>query len=312
MVRDKNGYIDLKDYKLLNKNARGRKKKVWLEKDGQLFLFKSGGVNYEDWAEIIASEIGKQIGLNVAEYDFAIWNNEMGLITPNFLKKNELIISGDHIIEASSNIIEENSLNMNINSVHSVENIITAIDLYTDSTNTQEILQSLIELWCFDTLLIESDRNSTNWGLIKVKKDDNSAFFKLAPIYDCSTIAMLNNNISDYMNYLRFDGMFAKVIDSSKTSLVLTNEDAPDDFFGQFTKLCNLFPNEAERILEKFNNINLDEVIKRIEERINKDKNSADELITVPYEVYSWVNKVIKFRLNDMNMILSQTKKIVK
>ena len=311
-VRNENGYIDLDNYEIIEKKTRGRKEKFWLKKDGKEYLFKTGSINYENWAELIASEIGKQIGFDVAYYDLASFQGKVGVVSPNFLKPNELIISGDVIISTSSSIIEENDLKLDVKSIHSVENVITAIDLYTDSRDTQEILKSLIELWCFDMLLLESDRNSTNWGLIKNKREDGSSEFRLTPIYDNSTIALLNNNISNYMNYLKFDGMFSKIVDSSKTSLVFMNDDKEDDFFGQFEKLCESFPSEVGDILQKFEQIDVKKVIQIIESRLNQDKRIDEDMVTVPYEVCIFVEKIVKFRLNDMKSVYSNHIKMSK
>ena len=72
MKRDNEGRIILDDLKIVNNYVEGRKPKIWLSDGKNLYLFKTHAINYENYAELIASELAKQCGLNTASYDLAI------------------------------------------------------------------------------------------------------------------------------------------------------------------------------------------------------------------------------------------------
>ena len=57
-------------------------------------------LTYEDYAEMIASKIADQLGLECAKYDLAIFNGNRGVITENLIKdnENEEMLSGTEII----------------------------------------------------------------------------------------------------------------------------------------------------------------------------------------------------------------------
>ena len=152
-------------------------------------------------------------------------------------------------------------------------------------------------MWCLDGLLMESDRNATNWSLIRKNKK-----FQLAPIYDCSTRARMNNDISNLLNNLRDYGMIAKMTDSVKYSLTLHNGDKDDDFLGQFSTFCEIYPEYANDIIQRFKMVDVKKAVNNIESKINKDKNE-DEFISFPFEASLWLEKVIKFRLGDIMAI---------
>ena len=44
---------------------------------------------YEFWSEVIAFQVGKELGLNILRYEPAINNNEIGCISPLMIKRDE-------------------------------------------------------------------------------------------------------------------------------------------------------------------------------------------------------------------------------
>ena len=78
-------------YKKLDDKLRGRKPKVKLEKDGIKYIFKWGAINYEIWSELISEQIGKQLGIDMAHYELAFCCGTYGVLTPSFLKEDEII-----------------------------------------------------------------------------------------------------------------------------------------------------------------------------------------------------------------------------
>lgn len=114
MNKNEMGLIILDDLNRLDKIEAGRKKKVWLEKDNKEYLFKAGASNYEIFAEVISAELAKQSGIETAEYDIAIYNGIIGVVTPSFLSEGDVILSGEELYNlaksANPSLIPENSI----------------------------------------------------------------------------------------------------------------------------------------------------------------------------------------------------------
>ena len=306
MQRDKEGRLIIDDYEKLNDYIIGRKKKIWLSKDGKKYLFKGGSTNYEIYAELLSYELAKQCGFKCAFYDLAILDGTTGVLTPSFLKKGDIIISGEHYLNNAHGIAVQNNLKMTFKE-NSIENIINAIAIQEGNAEdiAEIILFRLLEMWCFDLAIMESDRNSTNWSLIRNIKGNIS----LAPIYDCSTMCMMNNDIESIVTNLsssRDMNTFYNLIDSIKYSLKINNS-STENLYDDFTFICKAFPNEIEEILYRMKNINVVDAINNVETRINNE--TIDGKFEYPRYVSYWLNKTINARLETMNKIFENANK---
>lgn len=77
--------------------AMGSKSKFW-HKDTNLgdCLFKRSRPNTgEDWSEKVAAELCHLLGLPHATYELAIWNGQLGIISPYFLPDKTDLVHGD-------------------------------------------------------------------------------------------------------------------------------------------------------------------------------------------------------------------------
>lgn len=306
MLRDDKGRIVLDDYEKLDDYINGRKKKIWLLKDGKKYLFKTGGTNYEIYAELISCELAKQCGFKSAFYDLAILDGQTGVLTPSFLKKGDIIISGEQYLNNAHIIARQNNLGMDFRE-NSIENILNAIAIQEGCSEdvSEIILFRLLELWCFDLAIMESDRNSTNWSLIR----NINGCISLAPIYDCSTMCMMNNDIESFVSSLygfMGNNKLYNLIDSIMYSLKINNNGS-DNLYEDFEFLYKSFPNEVEEIMYCLEKIDVLSAISSIESRINKDVYYGK--FEFPSYVGFWMNKVIKLRLETMRCIFNNNKR---
>ena len=301
MIRDNEGRLILDNLKVVENYIEGRKPKVWLSDGKKLYLFKMHAMNYENYAELIASELAKQCGFQTATYDLAIYKGQTGIVTPNFLNPYDIIISGEEILNDANKIAKRNNLEINLN--NSLDSIVIALNLRYSFTNTNEIIESLICMWCFDILISESDRNVNNWSIIS-----NKSGIKLAPIYDCSTMAFLNNDISSYVNRLYSYNTILNMLDSLKLSMHYRKDLENSSIFTQFEALCRENIEFVKPIIEKLIKTNVGDAIKSIEERHNKDK-IGDKPFEIPAIVGIWTEKIIELRKKDMLNILNKVLK---
>ncbi len=303
MKRDENGCLILDELKVVNNFLEGRKPKLWLTDGENLFLFKMGATNYENYAELIASEIAKQCGIETALYDLAIYKGVIGVVTPNFLKQNDVIISGEEVLNDGAKIARRNNINVKIE--NTLDSIVTSLNLRYAFTNIDEVIYSLICIWCFDILISESDRNKNNWSIIS-----NNLGIKLAPIYDCSTMAFLNNDISSYITRIHSYSTLLNLLDSLKLSLHYRLDLKDSTILEEFAALCQENIEYVEKIMKKIMEVDVQKAIVSIEKRHNIGKQGIEEF-KIPSIVSFWVEKLIELRKKDMlNIFIQEKEKI--
>lgn len=93
--------IDISDWKIdETRNASGTREKYWLvnPETEELYLFKlpKQGTG-EIWAEKVASEVGKLLGLDMMDVSLVRYKSREGLLLRNFVKygEEELFDGGD-------------------------------------------------------------------------------------------------------------------------------------------------------------------------------------------------------------------------
>ena len=277
MKRDENGCLILDELKVVNNFLEGRKPKLWLTDGENLFLFKMGATNYENYAELIASEIAKQCGIETALYDLAIYKGVIGVVTPNFLKQNDVIISGEEVLNDGAKIARRNNINVKIE--NTLDSIVTSLNLRYAFTNNRSII-------------------SNNLGI------------KLAPIYDCSTMAFLNNDISSYITRIHSYSTLLNLLDSLKLSLHYRLDLKDSTILEEFAALCQENIEYVEKIMKKIMEVDVQKAIVSIEKRHNIGKQGIEEF-KIPSIVSFWVEKLIELRKKDMlNIFIQEKEKI--
>lgn len=277
-----------KSYEVLNEKYRGRKPKIGLRKDGKKYIFKYGVVNYEMYAELIAERLGIQIGIDMAHYEAAHMDNRIGVITDNFLGRDDLIITSDKLREYIQILFNENNINFDVKD-SSILNIIEAVWTYDNNINIENLSYELMKRWLFYGLILESDKNSTNISFIKTIDG-----LKLSPDYDNSSMCELSKNISNYIPMLYRGYDIYSFTDGVTSKLHLSKKTDGLSFLEEYKIFVEKYGDICGNVLNTFENIDVDLAIKEVE-KINK--------IEVPYEVKFWVRKVIYTRFTDMKNI---------
>lgn len=290
MIRNEMGIIILDDFNRVIKNEVGRKQKNWLENNGKEYLFKTGASNYEIFAEVISAELARQCNLSTADYDIAIYNGHIGVVTPSFLNPGDTILSGEDLFKYAKLFSPESKFN------NSIDNIVDMLKLCTSRDyNIEEIKEQLTKIWLFDGLICESDRNFSNWSIIINGND-----IRIAPIYDCSTMCRMNNDINSLIRNIRDENDLISMVSSIKFQLKRKQDDKDDDFFESFDCFCKEEPNTAKQFIESLDMIDVNKAIETIEKRM---KGSSDNLFNIPWEISFWINKILKIRIEILRSI---------
>ena len=284
-------YIDETYRRIIDPRIRGRKPKYRLEKVEnnilKRYIFKYGAINNEIFAELIAEQLGKQMGIEMAHYEVASDGEHIGVLTDNFLAPGELLCSSDYIRENIENISGDSGLYIDMKD-NTIENVVRSARTYDPEVDFDELLKELIKRWLFYSIIIESDKNATNIAFIK-----GTGKLRLSPDYDNASMALLNNDISSYIDSIRAGVDIYRIIDSVKNNFCLRN-DTDSNFYADLKYLFTSYPDIIEKIIPSVKQIDADAAIEIVEN---------DNEVSVPWNVRYWVGKVVNARVNDvMNM----------
>jgi excisionase family DNA binding protein len=200
--------IDISDIEPSRTEYAGSKEKTWFSKDdrhwywnlsGEEFLFKAGREHTgENWAEKVACELCRLLGLPHAEYELATYKDKKGVISPNFVLKGDDLILGNEILGKTVPGYEKvKRYNQRKHTVRAVlAGIKSAKALPPKGWTTKDYITTAEDVFLgyllLDTWIGNTDRHHENWGLIF---DSKLRCFYLAPTFDHAS--SLGRNESD-------------------------------------------------------------------------------------------------------------------
>ena len=174
----------------------GSKKKFWVLREGQWWLYKQARPNVpgEAWAEKIAAEIAALIGVSHAVVELADEAGDgLGTISLSFMPPYGRLYHGNDLLRE---VIEGYEGPGRLRAPeHNVANIVKALRNLRAGGNGGDLEQTLSGLASYailDGLIRNTDRHHENWGMIY---DDATRTYFLAPSYDHAT--SLGRNLTD-------------------------------------------------------------------------------------------------------------------
>ncbi len=161
----------------------GTKEKYWIEdkKANQKKLFKIGRENTgENWAEKVACEIAKIIGLPVAEYELAIYEGKLGTLSTSFVGDDERLIHGNELlVKIDKKYPIDRFYKVREYKLDTVLRIINLLEK-DETLSLSDALYNFVGYIIFDCLIANQDRHHENWGFV-VTKDQK---IRLSPSFD--------------------------------------------------------------------------------------------------------------------------------
>lgn len=191
---------------------------------GEDYYYKGNKTLDSIYNEILAKKIADKLGISCCEYYLGSYYEDMGSISK--------MISDDKFISMSNLLLSSYGITKNKNNI---EDINAMLDNIFSSEVSEKLKSDLLNIFLFDVLIGNCDRNSDNYGLIL---DDNPRF---APLFDNE------NMLSEYSIYY---GNYTLGIDEDD----LDDENILDKLFEHFPetkdRLRKMFPIISEESLE--------------------------------------------------------------
>jgi hypothetical protein len=145
--------------------TKGTRSKAIVEnpQNESLYFFKKSINKYkhEFWSEIIASEIGTELGFNLLNYDIASKNGEIGCISKLMIDINyqQLTEGIDFLQGYDYTYIPDQKESYNKYTFHFIVN---ALHEYKLEKTVPDLIKTII----FDSIIGNGDRHQENWGYI--------------------------------------------------------------------------------------------------------------------------------------------------
>lgn len=116
---------------------------------------------YEFWSEVIASQLGIMLGLDILRYDVATHNGEIGCISPLMIKRDEeqLLEVGRYMTALNPDFLPENTKTRHEYTFELLEDTLNEFKLTKYWTN-------FLATMLFDAIIGNTDRHQENWAFI--------------------------------------------------------------------------------------------------------------------------------------------------
>jgi HipA-like protein len=173
---------------LVGDEQLGSKSKFWFSYENALWLFKQARENTgEDWAEKVASEIAKRVGVEAAKVELARYLDHRGSASLSFVAKEENLVHGNEIL--GGQIFGYDRQKKLKQSDHTFANIVAAVSNLVEGADWyHEILKDLARYIVLDALICNTDRHHENWGFLMtyqpVDSENVNVQLKMAPSFD--------------------------------------------------------------------------------------------------------------------------------
>ena len=167
----------------------GSKPKFWFKLNGENWLFKEARENTgEDWAEKIASEIARLLGIPTHLAELAVWNGRRGCAVKSFLPSDQsVLVHGNELLGGFiSGYDKDKEWGQ---SEHTFDNIVTVLEeVFPSNKARREASYRMVGYLVFDALIGNTDRHHQNWGVLLERRQlagqEPAYFIQMAPTFD--------------------------------------------------------------------------------------------------------------------------------
>jgi hypothetical protein len=191
--------LEVEPESLIGDEQLGSKPKAWFLRESEEWLFKEARANTgEDWAEKVAAEVAKVVGVNAAVVELARCQGRNGSASKSFINRSrDNLVHGNELLAGQITGYDRNKRQRQ--SDHTLENIVATIHkLFSQREDIRDnVLTALASYMVLDALIGNTDRHHENWGLVLRFSDspDQPAALSAAPSFDHASA--LGRELSD-------------------------------------------------------------------------------------------------------------------
>ena len=258
-------YFDLDNMNIEIKSKRHFSTGMIFTYNGQDYYYKGHNSLDNMYNEILAKQIADRLNVDCCEYYLGSYIEGLGSISKmfskdNYLSMSELLLSNYGITKNKNNL----------------KNINAMFDRRFSKEVAERLKEELLDIFLFDVLIGNCDRNTDNYGLII---DDNPRF---APLFDNE------NMLSDYAIYsgsytlgideydTEDENILYKLLDDNeeakyklKMMLPVISEDSLEEIFKELESIYVINPYIKEKVLDRFS-INRDMITERLSNKVKR------------------------------------------
>lgn len=253
-MRDEFGFIDIDKLEKENVIHLKPNRLISFFYNNKSYFYKKTKRVGDCYNELIAEEIAKELGLPVAHYDLATYDNEIGVLTERFYQQGDRLIYIEDILKACYKEEKEIELQNNL------EDIWYALDRrYKDKMLVAKLISQLVSIFIFDILIANIDRHSANLIIVENKEGIN-----FSKVFDNENML---NTISIH------DGGYALGVD--RDDYFRSECELKENFLSKFLSISSSFYKDLlKEKLEIISEENIEKILQKVEKRINTDINS--------------------------------------
>lgn len=301
----------------INKTILTGKRNKFTLCNNQLIYKQEKENTFESYSEVFCYNLYGFFEILSPRCQLANYSGRRGIISKNFIDNDEILIDGTHLIDTYLNYHKNGILEFKKELSHTIEEITTynnCEDIQNIIDNIKEdfqfdlsdIMHDLKKMYAIDLLLLQSDRNSNNWGILYNSRTHNIRF---APLYDNSHIFGLNNPemINKLIISIGDDDRFSSLLYSNNVTLFRINH--KDDLFTSKQLIIeSLDDNEVMNCLQIFLNkielIGLENLVDMIMENISEKEYDLEQFKTIILRSLTINVKNIKNKLENQKKLI--------
>jgi hypothetical protein len=247
----------------------GVREKNWLRNNetGEIGLFKFPKTGYtgDYWAEKLAYELGKLIGIETAKTEIGTYNGRIGSFSYNILSgDDEYLLEGYSIIGDVLNFSTSSDIYSNIGRNYSVELLENIL-----ADNFCLFIETLV----FDCLIGNTDRHHGNWAFIT---DRRGVWLKASPLYDNGSSLCYLERLDRIELMQKDKRMLEAAIYTKPKSQIGLGDIRPVNHFDIFSYICSKYCEDIRNIIVELEQKMTDKSISGLLNRFDDDIINAE------------------------------------